>query len=512
MNKILKIILILIIGWGLYLDIALVFSFDKKYPEEAELVAVAEVVSSKIQKEKSNCYTVKILNSNLEKTQDTKIIVYTDKSCHLSYGDVIQISGTFSKGAKSRNYKGFSYRDYLKQSKIYGSVYVKNPQVLGHKKGVFEKIFVLKTKLYEVLDNLYKENENAFLKGILLGDSNELDDEIKENFKSSSMSHVLAISGMHVSYVMLGMQLILDKLVNSRKLKNYMMIGILGFFVVITGMAPSCLRACIMSVMMLVSQNFYRKNNFYITILFTFLLLLLMNPYHIFSVGMWLSFGGTLGIVLFHKFFKRFIECKFKIKSKFLKSFLGVFLVSFSAQILILPIMIYCFNTVSFTFFVSNLLIYFLVGPLLALGYMSLILGALLPPIGKFLAIFEQFLIFILFKIAEFCSTLPFSKMYVATPDFWQILLYYAGIVGLIYLFQTRKIKFLKFILGTGYKDFGKKYWKKVLICSSVIIFGFQFISLLPRNLRIYFVDVGQRRLRSYSNFPRKKFNHRWRE
>ena len=50
MNKILKIILILIIGWGLYLDIALVFSFDKKYPEEEELVAVAEVVSSKIQK------------------------------------------------------------------------------------------------------------------------------------------------------------------------------------------------------------------------------------------------------------------------------------------------------------------------------------------------------------------------------------------------------------------------------------------------------------------------------
>lgn len=485
--------LIIIIGWGLYFDIALIFSFDKRYPEKADLVAVAEVVSNKIEKEKSNSYIVKILESNLEKTQKTKMIVYTDKSCNLIYGDIIQISGTFSKGAKRRNYKGFSYRDYLKQSKIYGSVYVKNPQVLGHKKGVFEKIFTLKIKLYEVLDSLYKENENAFLKGILLGDSSDLEDEIKDNFKHSSMSHVLAISGMHVSYVMIGVQLILDKVLNSRKLKNYMMIGILGFFVMVTGMAPSCLRACIMSVMLLLSQNFYRKNNFYVTILFTFLLLLLINPYNIFSVGMWLSFGGTLGIVLFHKFLKRFIECKFKIKSKFLKSFLGVFLVSFSAQILILPIMIYCFNTISFTFFVSNLLIYFLVGPLLALGYMSLILGAILLPIGKFLAIFEQFLILILFKIAQICSMLPFSKIYVATPDFWQIILYYIVLTALIYLFQTRKIKFLKFILGNGYKNFCRIYWKKILIYSSVIILCFQLISLFPKNLRIYFVDVGQR-------------------
>ena len=493
MNKIFKIMLIIIIGWGLYFDIALIFSFDKRYPEKADLVAVAEVVSNKIEKEKSNSYTVKILESNLEKTQKTKMIVYTDKSCNLIYGDIIQISGTFSKGAKRRNYKGFCYRDYLKQSKIYGSVYVKNPQVLGHKKGVFEKIFTLKIKLYEVLDSLYKENENAFLKGILLGDSSDLEDEIKDNFKYSSMSHILAISGMHVSYVMIGVQLILDKVLNSRKLKNYMMIGILGFFVMITGMAPSCLRACIMSVMLLLSQNFYRKNNFYVTILFTFLLLLLINPYNIFSVGMWLSFGGTLGIVLFHKFLKRFIECKFKIKSKFLKSFLGVFLVSFSAQIIILPIMIYCFNTISFTFFVSNLLIYFLVGPLLALGYISLILGAILLPIGKFLAIFEQFLILILFKIAQICSMLPFSKIYVATPDFWQIILYYIVLTALIYLFQTRKIKFLKFILGNGYKNFCRIYWKKILIYSSVIILCFQLISLFPKNLRIYFVDVGQR-------------------
>ncbi len=381
MKQFIKIGIIILIGWGLFYNLALVFSFDKKYPEECELTAVTEVVSMKTEKARSNSYTVKIVQANIQNVKNTKIIVYTPKEKNLKFGDIVQISGNFSKGDVARNYKGFSYRNYLKQSKIYGSMYVKNVQILDHKNSLTEKIFGIKTKLYETLDNIYAENTNAFLKGILLGDSSTLDDEIKENFKNSSMSHVLAISGMHVSYVIIGVQVILDKFVNGKKLKNYLIIAMLAFFALITGGAPSCMRACIMSGMLLMSQNFYRKNNVYVSILFTLVVLLFINPYNIFAVGMWLSFGGTLGIVLFHQFLRRFLECKFAIKSAFVKSFLGIFLVSFSAQILIVPIMMYCFNTVSLNFFVSNLLIYFLVGPLLVLGYISLILGTFLPEI-----------------------------------------------------------------------------------------------------------------------------------
>jgi len=493
MNKILKILLIILIIWGLYYDIVLVFSFDKKYPEEAEITALVKIISMKTEKTNSNAYTVQIIQSNISKTEKTKIIVYTSKTCELEYGDIVKISGDFSKGAKRRNYKGFSYRNYLRQSQIYGTVYVKNPEIVGHRAGFLEKIYKLKTKLYKILDNLYKdENENAFLKGILLGDSSNLDEDIKENFQNSSMSHVLAISGMHVSYVILGAQYILDKFINSRKLKNYIIIGILTFFAIITGGSPSVLRACMMSAMLLISQNFYRKNSFYLTLLFTFLAIIFINPYNIFVVGMWLSYGGTLGIVLFHKFFSRFIECKFDIKSKFAKSFLSIFLTSFAAQILIFPIMIYSFNTISFTFFISNLLIYFLIGPILCLGYLSFIFG--------FLVIFQQFLIMIIFKIAEFCSILPFSKIYLATPDLWQIILYYVVISLIIYLFQVKKFQFLRFILGNGTSKFIKKSYKQIVIFSSSVILIFNFISLIPQDLKIYFVDVGQRRLCSNKN------------
>ena len=75
------------------------------------------------------------------------------------------------------------------------------------------------------------------------------------------MSHVLAISGMHISYVVIGIQAVLNKLINNKKLKNYIVILILVFFAIITGASSSCVRACIMSTMLLISQNFYRKNN-----------------------------------------------------------------------------------------------------------------------------------------------------------------------------------------------------------------------------------------------------------
>lgn len=495
MNQFKKILIIILICLGGIYNIFLIFSFDNKYPEECELNAVVKVVNQKTEKERSNSYIVKIVQSNIEKARNTKIIIYTSKNTDLKYGDIIHISGDFSKGDDARNYKGFSYRNYLRQSKIHGSMYVKNVKLLEHKSSILEKIYILKNQLHEVLEKIYGKDETAFLKGILLGDSSNLDDEIKENFRNSSMSHVLAISGMHVSYVIIGVQAILDKLINRRKLKNYIIILILGFFSVITGGAPSCMRACIMSGMLLISQNFYRKNNFYVTILFTLIILILVNPFNIFSVGMWLSFGGTLGIVLFHNFLKRWIECRFKIKSKFVKSFLSVFLVSFSAQILILPIMIYCFNTISLTFFVSNLMIYFLVGPILAFGYVSLILGMFFSQFGQMLSIFETFLIQIIFKIAEICSKLPFSKIYLPTPDFWMLVLYYLIIAGIIYLFHTKKIKFLKFILGNGLKKILQKYAKNLIALVIVIIVLLNIISLIPRDLRIYFVDVGQRRL-----------------
>ena len=168
MNKFIKIFLFCLIILGVIYNITLIFSFDKKYPENIKLKAIAKVVSLKNEKENSNSYTVKIINSNLKSAKNTKIILYTSKMENFMCGDIIQISGEFSKHDVARNYKGFNYRKYLKQSKIHGSIYCKNIKILDHKSSLLERIYILKESMLKKLDEMYDKDESSFLKGILL--------------------------------------------------------------------------------------------------------------------------------------------------------------------------------------------------------------------------------------------------------------------------------------------------------------------------------------------------------
>ena len=113
----------------------------------------------------------------------------------------------------------------------------------------------------------------------------------------------------------------------------------------------------------------------------------------------------------------------------------------------------------------------------------------------------------LVFKVAEVCSKLPFSKIYLATQDFWMVILYYVIIVGIVYFFNKQKFKVLRFVLGDGTSNWLKKYWKKIIAGAATLCLIVNLIALIPRNLKIYFVDVGQRRLYSNSKSNGKKYN-----
>ncbi len=457
-------------------NIAFVFSFDKIYPEKCEIEGIAKIISIVEEKEYYNKYIVKFLSN-----KKTKLIIYTDKKENFIPGDIISIKGKFEKAQKARNYGGFNYRNYLKQQKIHGIVYCEKISKIK------ESFHIQKVRLYiyNKINNLYKDEYSKFLNGILIGKSDELSDNIKENFRDSSISHILAISGLHVSYVVIGLKFILDKIINSKKIKNILIIMFLFFFAFFTGFSSSCIRACIMNVMIFLNSNLHRKNNFYINFLLAFFIIISINPFNIFNVGMWLSFFGTLGIVLFYNFFVRISEIKLKKKYKIL----NIFFVSFSAQILIFPIMIYVFNTISFTFFISNILVSFIIGPILVIGYISIIFSIFLNPIAKLLSKLENLLIYIIFKIAEICSKIPFSKIYVITPKIIFIILFYIIIFYLIYLFKTRFFYMMKLVFFKKkivIKNFSKMW--KYIFC----LFIFSLLFNFNKGLLINFIDVGQ--------------------
>lgn len=490
-----KILIILILGLCLY-NIAFVFSFEKIYPESDSTCFVGEIISIKEEKDYYNKYILKVKNNKeIPNSKNTKLILYTDKDIEFFPGDIVSVKGDFNKAEKATNYGGFSYRNYLKQEKIYGMVKSKSVEKINKKIDFYYIIGIVQDFLFRRIDLLYKGDYKEFLNGILLGNTSTLDKDLKESFRESSLSHILAISGMHVSYIVIGLEIILKNLIVNKKKRNYILIVLLIIFSFLTGLKASCLRAVITYSFLLLASNTYRKNNFYISLAISIIIILLINPFNLFNIGMWLSYFATIGIVIFSKLIKRIINLKIiKTQNAFLNRVIDIFSISVSAQILIFPITIYCFNKISFSFFISNILISFIIGPILALGYTSILFSIVFFPIAKIIANIENILIKLLFIISKICSKIPFSNIIVVTPNFILVLLYYFLFFYLVFINCKNKYQLFRCILKfSNLKKFVFSNFQKILsiICIILIIqVGGSFQNF--GKLRICFVDVRQ--------------------
>ena len=199
-----------------------------------------------------------------------------------------------------------------------------------------------------------------------------------------------------------------------------------------------------------------------------------------------LSYGGTIGIILFEKQIEEIlkinkhalIENKKIYVHRIISIIKQMLSVTLSAQIIIVPIMIIKFNTISLTFFISNILAGFLIGIIVICGYVLIIVSLVSKTISKCGFIVYNFILKIFLFLIDACSKIPFSKIYIATPNFILIILYYIIILGI--RFSIIKL------------DYIKKNIKKIIAILLILILIFNIVKIIPKNLEIYFIDVGQ--------------------
>lgn len=385
---------------------------------------------------------------------------------------------------------GFDYSRYLREKKIAGIVKLQNVVAIGNEKDLTFYLFKFKEKIFSIINKIYNNEEIGFLKAILLGETSSLDENIKESFKEANISHVLAISGLHISYVVLGLEGILKLFIKNIKIRNAIIIVFLVAFTIFVGESNSVCRACIMVSITYFGNIILKKDDFYASFRSALIFLLIINPYNIFSGSMWLSFGGSIGIVLYSKLIEKYIAKKIKLKKfseldnkflifiyKILNKSIAIISVTLGAQIIVFPIMIYMFNTISLNFIISNLLISELVGPILIFGYLSLLF--------PFLSIFEKILIKIIFFFAKFSASLPITSFLISTPNLYKIIIYYAILFVIAFIYKTKRI----FI----FRQIKKQKLKIILIFSFVLILLFgNFNNIYKNDFEIHFLDVGQ--------------------
>ena len=480
------------------------WKFDNLYKDiDGDFGFTGKIISVEKESKYYNNYLIKIDKiGNMDKFKGTRILlkVKKNKNAYLfEYGNSITGTGSFQKLSIARNYKGFDYSMYMKTKNVFISCKSDLKNLKATDKMCKNPIDVIKlwiTRLRNrIKSNLFEllpEKSAKIAVAFLTGDTGLLSDDERQLFSDASLSHVLAISGMHVSYVILMLSFLLKKFDNRKG--KYFCILFLIFFSNLTGCSPSIVRAGVMYGLVIVSKLIYRKSDSLNNVAISCLIILIYNPYNILNLGFQLSFLGTLGIILFepklkHKYDlvknsvnKMWINSEKisykgnKLLSKTVDKIVDILCISISANLLIMPILLYNYNNISFVFLISNMLVTPILGIMMLFGYTTVIVSMFSIKIAKIASLFANLCIIIFIKISEFCINIPCVRFLIVTPNLSFIIFYYIIVFYFFYFYNKNH----------------KKILKKSLVIIIVLAIIFVLIANLNHGLKLYFVDVGQ--------------------
>lgn len=453
--------------------------YENKYKDGDQILGKAIVISNVQEKEYSNMYKIKLL-----KNGDKFYLKLNKKQSKLQYGEEIELKGKFIEPQTARNKGGFNYKKYLKTLKIYGTINVEKVVILEKNRinPILKFSNNIHIKIEKQIEKYLDEKQAGILKGILLGDSKKVEEEIQENFRISNISHVLAVSGMHVNYIILGMNFLLKPLFGKRRTRKITII-FLVFYMFITGFSASIVRAGVMGIIIILGKLIHRKEDTWTSISISLLILLINNPFSILNISLQLSFAGTMGLVLFNK----------KIP--------GIFSITLCAQIMIFPIMIYHFNIFGTYFLITNLLAGIIIGPIIVIGILGIFSSIFSFTMAKILFFIVKVSVEILILISKF-SELSMAKIYLPTPRIWQIIIYYIIVffIKSIYEVYSEKkptatfirVKNLLALAKYKFRKNKRKNIKKIMSILMILLVTFTIIKKQCNTLNINFVDVGQ--------------------
>ena len=396
--------------------------YENKFRDIENIELEVIITGNKEEKQYTCAYESKVCKPI--KYQGTKIYISQDKrEDNVNYGDKIKVYGTFIQPSRQRNYMGFSYKEYLKTKKIYGTVNIKKKELIskGNINYILMQINNIGKRISIGLNKIMSKEAASIVIALILGDTSKIDDETKDNFKNSSLLHILAISGMHISFIIDALTKLSKKTIGKKSSKKYIII-FLVFYAFLVKNSPAILRAVIMGIMQLSATMLKRKNDFWTSLGLSALITLILNPHSILNIGFQLTYLGTAGIIFFQKNIKYLLEKyikregkispkrgKRKLKNKKTKE-VDIFIeisASISAQIMILPMVIYISNICTPYFLISSFLIGFVIAYSIYLGFITSFLVLINIKIARIFAIPLEILIQSILTISQISLYYP---------------------------------------------------------------------------------------------------------
>jgi len=337
---------------------------------------------------------------------------------------------------KALNPFGFDYRKFMKHRNILYQINLKETAFSTDGISGFNLINLAERTRQRIKqyfkDNGLKNPAYSLAITLLLGERQNLSNDIYQAFQTAGTVHILAISGLHIGILLLFLNFIFKPIKRYSKLLFLILpLSFLWLYAFLTGFSPSVFRAVIMFSFLQIGLQSKRQVYIYNSLFTAALVMLLINPNNIYQVGFQMSFMAVLAIISFFPIFSRWI----KIKNKVLKWWLDLFWISLAAQLGVLPLSLFYFHQFPVYFFVANLFVIPLLFPVLFLGFILVGLsfsGLHIPWLFQAL----QFLLDLLLNINRFIAGLP-NALITNIP--FHVYLLGLGFIGLVLLYHWLK-------------------------------------------------------------------------
>ncbi len=368
-----------------------------------------------------------------------------DSNNVFKYGNYIRVHTKLKEPRSFDNPGGFDYKKYLLYQGIRLRGYISRPSdivIIRESAGN-----ALRTELERYRSLIRKRIREAVpspegdvLQALILGEKESIPEDIIGNFNRTGVSHILAISGLHVGIIAFISLFIATVLMKSSeylllRLNIFKVSALLAVIPVIgyafiAGLRISTVRAAIMILCYLVALLAGRRRDLLNILAFAAFLILAFSPPSLFDVSFQLSFTAVAAIILIAPALKSLIpQAGESAVRRALNSVALFILVSFAAVLGTAPLIAFYFNRISTLSLISNLFVIPVIGfAVLPLG-MLLILAAPFAPVASFLATIASFFIGIVLSIIEFLSSFPLASLPVTTPTLLEITVYYLSIL-----------------------------------------------------------------------------------
>lgn len=380
-------------------------------------------------------------NFVIPETLREKILVMADPYPVRHYGEKLSLRG---KLFLPKNYDDFDYISYLARDQIF--VLMFNPEAQAINSAVswhenirlklFSGIFWLKEKFETGLSQAVTEPAASFIDGLLLGSRQNMPADLKNDFAVAGLSHITAISGYNISIVAAAISWIL-LFFFRRRTAFWISLAAICVFTILTGASASVVRAALMGGLILLANQSGRIYNSRNSLTLAAFLMILLNPAILrFDVGFQLSFFATAGILFVVPLLRPYFK-----KLPGILNLKETFLATFSAQLMVIPLILFYFKNFSLVALPANLIILFFIPLAMIGGFLAGLAGMIWSYLGLIVGASAWLIVSLILLLVRFFAHLPGAALAVYSSPLVTVLLYLLIFLWLGYLRHQQKYR-----------------------------------------------------------------------